>query len=107
MKLLFLSVLLFALICEWIFIKTHSIEIRFVTELENVLFAGVCVHFQPGHFTGWGSERLLVDQIRNLFKNDTRLTRNIGPKSIGSQRTIIDMKAIVGLNHLSEDGLSD
>ena len=63
--------------------------------------------FQPGHFTGWSSEGLIVDQIRNWFENDTRLKTNTGPKNIGSQRTIIDTKAIVGLNHLSEDGLSD
>ena len=37
------SFVFFTLICERVFIKVHNIEIRFVIELENVLFAGVCV----------------------------------------------------------------
>ena len=41
--------------CERIFIKTHSIDIRFVIELENVLSAGVCVCVCV-HFSVWGSE---------------------------------------------------
>ena len=43
----FLSVFFFALTCERISIKMHSIKSRFVIGLENVLFAGasVCVHF--------------------------------------------------------------
>ena len=36
--------------------KTHRIE-RFVLGLSSILFAGVYVcTFQPGNFTGWGSE---------------------------------------------------
>ena len=35
----------------------HSIESRFVIEPSDILFAGVYVGtFQPGDFTGWGSE---------------------------------------------------
>ena len=37
-------------------IKTHSIESRCVIGSENILFAGSSCIFQPGHFTGWGSE---------------------------------------------------
>ena len=36
--------------------KTHSTESRCDIEAENILFAGMSVHFQPGNFTGWGSE---------------------------------------------------
>ena len=42
---------------ERISIKMHSIKSRFVTGPSNILFAGVYVStFQPGGFTGWGSE---------------------------------------------------
>ena len=42
---------------ERISTRTHSVESRFVIGLSNVLFAGVYVYtFQPGNFTGWGSE---------------------------------------------------
>ena len=36
--------------------KEHSIENRCDIEAENILFAGMSVHFQPGNVTGWGSE---------------------------------------------------
>ena len=56
-KPLTLLAFLFTLTRERSFIKTRNIEIRFVTEPENILFAWVCVcNFQPGNFTGWGSE---------------------------------------------------
>ena len=42
---LFFSFFLFALACDRIFIRTHSIESRFVIGLENILFAGVCTSF--------------------------------------------------------------
>ena len=35
----------FALECEQIFIKTHTIEIRFVVGQENTLFSGAYVRF--------------------------------------------------------------
>ena len=38
-------------------IKMHSTESRLVTGPLSILFAGVYVSiFQPGNFTGWGSE---------------------------------------------------
>ena len=46
----------FAFAGERIFIKTHTIEIRFVIGPGNILFSGACVHFQLGIFTCWGSE---------------------------------------------------
>ena len=46
----------FALACKWIFIEINSTESRFVIGPENLLFAGVSAHHQPGNFTGWGSE---------------------------------------------------
>ena len=40
-------------------IKLHSTESRFVTGPSNSLFAGMYKRiFQPGNFTGWGSERV-------------------------------------------------
>ena len=53
-----LSVFFYALECKRIFIKMHNIKIRYDTEAENTLFAGMSVHFQPGNFTSWGSERV-------------------------------------------------
>ena len=38
--------------CERTVIKTRGIESRCVIGPEDILSA----HFQPGHFTGWGSE---------------------------------------------------
>jgi len=36
-----------------------SKRIALAIEPENILFAGASVHqFQPGNFTGWGSERV-------------------------------------------------
>ena len=34
--------------------KMHIIEIRFITGLETVLFASVCMHFQAQKFYGLG-----------------------------------------------------
>ena len=34
----------------------HSIEIRFVIRLENILFTGMACTLQPGKFRDWGSE---------------------------------------------------
>ena len=40
-------------------IKVNSMDSRLVTGPSNILFAGVHVcTFQPGKFTGWGSERV-------------------------------------------------
>ena len=40
-----------------LFIKMHSSESRFIIRSENILFASTHIGtFQPGHFTGWGSE---------------------------------------------------
>ena len=43
------------------FIKIHSIDSGFVTGPSNILSAGayVCI-FEPGNFTGWGSEGVKV-----------------------------------------------
>ena len=53
-------VFFFALACERIFIKMHSTENRcnnnINIEPENLLFAGMSVHFLPRNFIGWGSE---------------------------------------------------
>ena len=49
----------FALVRERIFIKMHSAKSRFVIGPSNILFAGMYMcTFQPGNFTGWGSERV-------------------------------------------------
>ena len=40
----------FALACEWIFIKTHAIEIRFVIGPGNMPFSGTYVHFSARKF---------------------------------------------------------
>ena len=55
-KLESLFVFFFTLACERIFIKTYNIESRCVIEPENILFGGMSVNFQPGTFTGQGSE---------------------------------------------------
>ena len=71
-----LFVFFFALACERICIKTRSIKIRCVTGPGNRLFklqAHSCI-FQPGHFTGWGSERV------NLRDFESRCV--IGPENI-------------------------
>ena len=39
-----------------IFIQMHCIQSRCDIEPKNILFVGMSVHFQPRHFTGWGSE---------------------------------------------------
>ena len=42
-------------------INIHRTESRFVIGPSNTLFAGVYVStFQPGHFTGWGSEGVIL-----------------------------------------------
>ena len=51
-----LFVLFFALARERIFTKKRITESRYDIESENRLFAGMSVHFQPGSFTGRGSE---------------------------------------------------
>ena len=44
-------------------IKMHSVESRLVIEPSNVLFGSLYVcTFQPGNFTGWGSEGVNVDR---------------------------------------------
>ena len=42
--------LLFALACERIFIKTHSVESRYVIGPENIQFAGASVHLSARKF---------------------------------------------------------
>ena len=51
-------VFFFALACERIFIKTHTIESRCDMEPETppTPVAGISVHFQPGNVTDCGSE---------------------------------------------------
>ena len=44
----------------------HSIKSRCDIEPGNRLFAGMSVHFQPGHFTGWGSEGVKNDSPNYL-----------------------------------------
>lgn len=39
----------------------HSTDSRYVVGLENILFAGVAVHFQPGHVRDWGGEGVNYD----------------------------------------------
>ena len=42
----------------------HSVRRRFVAGPSNILFAGVYVYtFQPGNFTGWGSEGVKVVEL--------------------------------------------
>ena len=42
------------------FIKTHNIEIRFVTGPENRLFIGVCVQFSACKFLQAGAVKELI-----------------------------------------------
>ena len=52
--------------------KMHSIQSRFVIGPLNILFAGVYVSiFQPGNFTGWGSEGVKQFCISVLCCTDT------------------------------------
>ena len=53
---LLLLFFLFALACERILIETYSIESRRAIGPENILFTVRPCIFQPGNFTGWGSE---------------------------------------------------
>ena len=56
----------------------HSIESRFITGPSDILFACVYVcTFQPGNFTGWGSERVnivalpaVVDGLFGLYGSE-------------------------------------
>ena len=41
----------------------HSIESRSDIEPENILFAGISVHFQPRNSTGWDSEGVKYDLV--------------------------------------------
>ena len=52
------SAFFFAVAGERIFIKTHSLESRFVMGLGNLLLIVIMCTFQPRNFTGWGSEGL-------------------------------------------------
>ena len=52
------------------FLSKHSVENRFVTEPSDILSGGVYVcTFQPGNFTGWGSEG--VDVMAHLVSSKT------------------------------------
>ena len=56
----------FALACEQIFIKIHTIEIIFVIWPENVLF-------QPGNLTGWGMKGLkLLLVLLDIYRSQTK-----------------------------------
>jgi len=58
----------FALACERIFIKTYSIESRYVIGLETILFVRASMHlFQPGNFTGSGSEGVNTDFFKEVL----------------------------------------
>ena len=53
----------YALVCERISIKTHSIQNMFGIGPKNVPFAGVCVHFSARKlFAGCGSEGVKVEK---------------------------------------------
>ena len=65
------------MVCERIFIKTHSIESRCDIEPENRLFAGMSVHFEPGNFTGWGSERVKGYRQNTLLMHSPLQLRNL------------------------------
>ena len=57
------SLRLFFLRPERTSIKTHSIESKFVIGPSNILVVGLYVcTFQPGNFTGWGSEGVKNDE---------------------------------------------
>ena len=57
-------------------IKMHSIQSRFVIGPWNILFAGVYViyvyTFQPGNFTGWGSEGVIGKWQQNISTSSTK-----------------------------------
>ena len=58
----------FATSREIISTKMHSIDGRFVLGPSDTLFAGLYVcSFQPGNFTGWGSEGVKVKEILQCF----------------------------------------
>ena len=53
-------------------------EIRFVIEPSNILFGGVYVcTFQPGNFTGWGSEgvKAITERDTDTVSSPTVSTR--------------------------------
>ena len=44
--------------------KMHSIESRLVIGPSGILFGGV--YFQPGNFTGWGSDGVKYDVLSTI-----------------------------------------
>ena len=66
LKPLGIYVFFFALVCERIFIKTHSIESRWVKGPETILFKVHLCIFQPGGFAGWGSGGANISYMKRL-----------------------------------------
>ena len=53
-----LLVIFLAQACEQILIKMHSIKSRLSQDRKTRCLQARPCSFQPGHFTGWGSERV-------------------------------------------------
>ena len=68
----------FALACERTYIRTRSIERRFVTEPEkkHTVCRPVCARFSPEIFTGWGGEGLK----HSALKRDERGSKTMRQK---------------------------
>ena len=69
LKPLSLFVFLFALACERIFIKTHCVESRCVTALENTLFAGASFSLEILQSGAWQRQKrcIILNNMRAWF----------------------------------------
>ena len=53
------------------FHKTHSIEVKFVTGLQNILFASMCVHFFSPEIVRAGAMKGLINTQRYTESHHT------------------------------------
>jgi len=63
----------FALAHEQIFIKMHIIQIRFITGLEDILCAGMCMNFSAQNFLQAGAAKGLKHLSSLTHKTQVRL----------------------------------
>ena len=66
--------------------KRVALKVDVLQDLENILFAEVSVHFQPGHFTGWGSVGVKRETDVHYFPSDKLISS--GPCSY-NQRNLL------------------
>ena len=75
----------------------HSIKNRFVIGQSNILSGGVYIcTFQPGNFTGWGSEgvkawemQLRMSELRSCVKVEADV---LGSPSLTALTVFVDVK---------------